>query len=65
MIEPEKKQLLFVNMEYAQNEINEPINVDVLLQYFPTELFDKSNVTIMYRDFFKGQIVDLKNTILF
>lgn len=60
MIEPEKKQLLFVNMEYAQNEINEPINVDVLLQYFPTELFDKSNVTIMYRDFFKGQIVDIK-----
>lgn len=25
MIEPEKKQLLFVNMEYAQNEINEPM----------------------------------------
>lgn len=61
MVEIEKKQLLFINMEYTQNEINEPINIDVLLQYFPQDLFNRSNVTIVYRDFFEEQSVKLND----
>ena len=61
MVETEKKQLLFINMEYTQNEINEPINIDVLLQCFPPNLFNRSNVTIAYRDFFEGQVVNLED----
>lgn len=61
MVETEKKQLLFINMEYTQNEINEPINIDVLLQCFPSDLFNRSNVTIVYRDFFEGQSVKLED----
>lgn len=49
MLEVEKK-LLFVNMEYSQEEVNEPINVDVLLGCFPKELFNKNNVSVVYRD---------------
>ncbi len=45
-----EQKLLFINMEYSQAEINEPINVDVLAQYFPKELFNKNNTFFIYRD---------------
>lgn len=47
-----KKKILLINMEYAQHEINEPINIDILLQYIPQEVFNDSNITVVYRDFF-------------
>lgn len=50
MLEARKKQLLFVNMEYTQDEINEPINIDILLDCFPQELFSDENTTVVYRD---------------
>lgn len=50
MLEAKKKHLLFVNMEYTQDEINEPINIDILLDCFPQELFNSENTTVVYRD---------------
>ena len=50
MSEATKKQLLFVNMEYTQDEINEPINIDILLDCFPQECFCYENTTVVYRD---------------
>lgn len=56
-----KKKLLFINMEYTQDEINEPINIDILFQYFPRELFDESNITFIYRDFFEIRDIAVEN----
>lgn len=50
MPEEKRKQLLLINMEYSQDEINEPINVDILSALFPKDLFDKENTSIVYRD---------------
>lgn len=55
-----RKQLLIINMEYSQDEINEPINIDILIQCLPSELFDNTNTTIVYRDFGEITHMDLK-----
>ena len=60
MLEVKKKQLLLVNMEYTQDEVNEPINIDVLLQYFPAKLYNDSNITIVYRDSFQNCAIALE-----
>lgn len=52
MLEKKRKRLLLINMEYSQNEINEPINIDILLALFPNDLFDYENTSIIYRDLF-------------
>lgn len=50
MPERKRKQLLLINMEYAQDEITEPINIDILSELFPKDLFDHENTSIIYRD---------------
>lgn len=50
MPERKRKQLLLINMEYSQDEINEPINIDILSELFPKDLFDHENTSIIYRD---------------
>lgn len=60
MSEVRKKQLLLVNMEYAQDEINEPINIDILLDCFPQECFSVENTTVAYRDLDTLQSVNVK-----
>lgn len=44
------KRLLLINMEYTQDEINEPINMDILLQCIPYDLFPESSIKTIYRD---------------
>lgn len=48
-------------MEYIQDEINEPINIDILLEYFPPEICNRSNVTIIYRDLFESHDFTISN----
>lgn len=50
MPERKSKRLLLINMEYSQEEINEPINIDILSALFPKDLFDHENTSIIYRD---------------
>lgn len=50
MSEVKNKELLLINMEYSQNEINEPINIDILLECLPDGVFDELNITVFYRD---------------
>lgn len=54
-----KKKVLFINMEYTQDEINEPINIDIILQYVPQELFNESDITLIYRD-----LSDIENVMM-
>lgn len=60
MSETKIKQLLFINMEYKQDEINEPINIDTLLNCFPQELFCNNNTTVVYRDLYTLHPVNME-----
>ena len=43
-------KLLIISMEYTQEEVNEPINIDILLSCIPKHLFLESNISVAYRD---------------
>lgn len=55
-----ERKLLFINMEYSQEEVNEPINVDILFECFPKELFNEKNVSIIYRDLADKECIDIE-----
>lgn len=55
----QEKRLLLISMEYTQEEINEPINIDIILQSVPKELFSESQITRIYRDLDKDIKCDL------
>lgn len=44
------KRLLLVNMEYSQEELNEPINMDILIGCIPQDMYHEVDVRAVYRD---------------
>lgn len=62
MLEKKRKRLLLINMEYSQDEVNEPINVDILLALIPKDLFAPENTSLIYRDLSEDPPDEIRNS---